>query len=202
MLVRLKLAGTALDQLGLSADSATLLLLGTVLCRTFNLPLYVMRGGRQRLHRFSEPIQRVMIKLRSPFRNETAVVLNVGGAIIPLGFSLYEMIYASLGRPMLWIATAFVVGITQIARLPTIRLAMGRLFVLVAPTVALLLGWAFGPEHRAAFVYVSGFAGILAGSDLLELGGLKNIGIAEVVLGGDASFDAIFLNQMFSLLFC
>ena len=200
--VKVGMASAALDQLGLSAESAVLLLLMTVACRTVCLRMCVMRGGRQRLKRFPDVIQRAVLKWRKPFIEETAVALNVGGVLIPLGISLYELLHASLGPSLLWIASIFVVGVTQIVRRKAICGVMVRPFVLVAPVVALLLGWSLGAEHRAAFTYVSGFVGILAGADLLELHDLQNIGIREVVIGGDASFDAIFLNQMFSLLFC
>jgi uncharacterized membrane protein len=198
--VKVGMARAALDQLGLSAESAMLLLLMTVACRSVSLRLCTMRGGRQRLKRFPEVIQRAVLKWRKPFIEETAVALNVGGVLIPLGISLYELLHASLGPSLLWIASIFVVGVTQIVRRKAI--CGVRPFVLVAPVVALLLGWSLGAEHRAAFTYVSGFVGILAGADLLELHDLQNIGIREVVIGGDASFDAIFLNQMFSLLYC
>lgn len=64
---------------------------------------------------------------------------------------------------------------------------------------ALLLGWASGAEQRTAVAYVSGFVGILIGAELIHLRDLRHIGRPELVIGGDASFDAIFVNQLLAL---
>lgn len=179
-----------------------LLLLATVACRSISLRLYVMRGGRRRLQRFPEVVQRAVLKWRNPFVEETVVALNVGGVLIPLGLSLYELFHASVGSPQLLIFAIYAVGVAQIVRRPPTSGAMVIPVILVAPVVALLLGWTLGAEHRAAFTYISGFAGILAGADLMDLSDLRNIGKPEIVIGGDATFDSIFLNQLFSLMFC
>ena len=200
--VQFGIAGATLDQLGISAESAMLLLLATVACRSASLRLFVMGGGRQRLQRFPEVIRRALLKWRKPFSDESAIALNVGGGLIPLAFSLYELMRTSIGSPQLLIVSIYAVAVAQIVRRPPIRAAMAIPFVLVAPQVALLLGWTLGAEHRAAFTYVSGFAGILAAAALSDLGDLRNIGRPEIVIGGDATFDSIFLIQLFSLLFC
>lgn len=76
---------------------------------------------------------------------------------------------------------------------------MVRPFVVIAPLVASVLGWALGANDQAPLAYVSGFVGILVGSDLLHVNDLNHIGKAQVVIGGDASFDAVFLNELFSM---
>ena len=72
--------------------------------------------------------------------------------------------------------------------------------ILIAPVIALLLGCFIAPEHRSTLIHVGGLAGILAGCDLLHIRDVRNIGIAEISIGAAGKFDAIFVNQLFSLL--
>lgn len=199
--VQLGAGNATLAQLGMPTWAVSVLLLLAVACRSLKLRLYLMKDGRQRLRRFPESVQQAVLRWRAPFAEQTAVTLNVGGAIVPLGFSIYALDCNPISPPQLLLASFVVAGVIEIGRRLSLRHAVAFPLVLVAPATALLLGWALSVEHRAVFIYVSGLAGILAGADLLHLHDLRNIGTPEVVIGGDATFDAVFVNQLFSLLF-
>lgn len=189
----------ALNQLGLPVWAATLLLTATVALRSAHVRMFVMRNGRQRLRRFSPTLQRVVLRWRSPFADQTAVLINIGSGLLPLGYSIYALMRGAVGPMQLWIASILVAVVVQVFRLPFSVGPMVRPFVVIAPLVASVLGWALSANDQAPLAYVSGFVGILVGSDLLHVHDLNHIGKAQVVIGGDASFDAVFLNELFSM---
>jgi len=81
----------ALEKLGLSAETAMLLLICTLVGSTMNLPLFSMAAEK--------PSQAAESRMRGllfgrplPFTGRTIVAINVGGALIPTGFSLYLIV--------------------------------------------------------------------------------------------------------------
>ena len=97
-------------------------------------------------------------------------------------------------------ASLLVAAVTEVLRHRRSGAAWGLSYVVVAPALALVLGWQLGLEHRATLAYVSGLVGILAGADVLHLRDVRHIDLPEVDIGAAATFDAIFLNQMAALL--
>lgn len=189
----------ALNRLGLPVWAATLLLTSTVALRSANVHMFVMRNGRQRLRKFSPMLQRMVLRWRNPFADQTTVVINIGSGLLPLGFSIYSVMRGTIGPMQLWIASFLVAGVVQFFRLPLSVGPMVRPFVVIAPLVASVLGWALSANDQAPLAFVSGFVGILVGSDLLHVHDLNHIGKAQIVIGGDASFDAVFLNELFAM---
>ena len=198
---RLGLGSQALSQVGLSAGWSSLVLLAMLACRDLTVPAHVMRGGRQRLHRLPAGVQRVLLRMRAPFAEETAVLVSVGGVLIPLGVLVYMTAQDGSSALAVFNASILVIGVVELVRLALLRAHVLRRFASIAPVVALLMGWTLGADHRAALVCVSGFVAVLATADLPVLSDLQTIGTREVVIGGDASFGAIFLNYVLSMLF-
>lgn len=138
--------------------------------------------------------------MRAPFAEDTVVLVSVGGVLIPLGVLLYMTAHDSSALAV-FNASILVIGVVELVRLALLRAHVLRRFASIAPIVALLMGWILGADHRAALVCVSGFVAVLATADLPVLSDLQTIGAREVVIGGDASFGAIFLNYVLSMLF-
>lgn len=194
-------ADAALSRLGLSAMTSAGLLAVEVAFRGVNLRIGDMCDGRARLERLPSVVQTTLLRLRAPFADHTRVALNIGGALIPVGFATYALARDPVGISALLMASLLVAAVTEILRHRRSGGAWGLSYVVVAPALALVLGWQLGLEHRATLAYVSGLVGILAGADVLHLRDVRHIGLPEVDIGAAATFDAIFLNQMAALLF-
>lgn len=197
---RLGLGSQALDRVGLSAGWAFVILSAMLACRELTLPVYVMQGGQQRLRRLPVGVQRVVLRINSPFFEDTAVSVSGGGVLVPLAASIYAIAHDVPNAVEVLNASALTIGIVELVRLALLRANLGSVGLL-APVVALLLGWTLPVGHRTALVLVSGFVAVLATTDLPVLNDLQTIGRPKIVIGGEASFGAIFLNCMFSLLF-
>lgn len=200
VLANLGYGAAAQSRLGVSAGAAALLLLVEVCCRHVNLRLCELRGGSARLAQLPEVVQRTLLRLRSPFSEQTGVALNVGGGVIPIAFATYALSRDPISLPTLLMVSFVVAAAMEVLRRSSTTEKLAIPLVLVAPAVALILGCFIAPEHRATLVHVGGLAGILAGCDLLHIRDVRNIGIAEISIGAAHTFDAIFVNQLFSLL--
>lgn len=191
--------GAALERLGTPIWAATLLLMSTVVCRSLKVRTGARLDSNTSLQRFSELVQRALLRWRSTFAQSSAVALSVGGVLVPLGFSVYALLRQPPDPIHLLVASAFVAGVSEFAWNLSVRGAPALPLTMMPPATALLLGWAWGAEQRTALVYVSGLAGILIGADLLHLRDLRHVGRPEIVVGADTSFDAIFVNQVLAL---
>ncbi len=169
------LVRTAFQTLGLSREGALLFLIASLVGGMINIPL-----SRRRIF-IEDPRNRQLnawirwflpyIHYYPPLVKEQIIAINVGGALIPIIFSLYL-----LTRPQTNLVAALLatLGVTIVAKLlarpvPGLGITMPAF---VAPIVAaglafLLLG---GTTHGAAPVaYIAGALGTLIGADLLNL---------------------------------
>lgn len=200
-LTHLGLCSKALSQVGLSDWQASLTLLVMLACRSIAMPVHVMRGGRVRLQRFPPAVQQTLLRLRSPFVEDTTIAVSVGGVLIPMGVSIYVMAQNAPNALEVFNASILVIGIVELVRLALLRAHVLRSVGWLAPVVALLFGWTLQAEHRSAVVYVSSLVAVLTTVDFPGLNDLQAIGAAELVIGGEASFAAIFIGCTLSLLF-
>jgi uncharacterized membrane protein len=127
--------------------------------------------------------------------------MSAGAALIPLGVSIHVIARAAPGVLAVFDASILAVGVNELLSLALIRAGVVRSFVSIAPVVAWLASWAMWADHRAALVLVSSIVAVLESVNLPALGDLKTIGVPEIVSGGDAILDAIFLNYVLSLFF-
>ncbi len=132
------------------------------------------------------------------------VAVNVGGALVPSGIALYELLrMLYLGQFALLFNTLFAVLIAAlfshaVARpVPGLGIAMPMFF---PPLLAVLLGWAFGGSNPNAVAYVSGTLGVLIGADLMNWNRIKHLGAPMVSIGGAGTFDGVFLAGIIAVL--
>jgi uncharacterized membrane protein len=188
----------AYTRLGVSARTALLLLLGSLLGSYFNLPVaelppqQVLSG--QEVDYFG---MRYVVPVVVDWPG-TVIAVNVGGALIPGLMSLYLLARNELwGRGLL--ATAIVAAVCHwLAQpVPGIGIAL-PVFVpaLVTGAVALLLS----RQYAAPLAYVGGSLGTLIGADLLNLGNLQGLGAPVASIGGAGTFDGIFVTGVLAVL--
>ena len=124
----------------------------------------------------------------------TVVMLNVGGALIPIIVSVYLLARTGMYVRMA-IGTAVIAVIVY--NLAEIVPGLGIRVPMIAPPlvasgVALILAFRRAPP----VAYVAGSMGTLIGADLLNLTRIARIGAPAVSIGGAGTFDGVFLTGL------
>ncbi|HVM57282.1 MAG TPA: DUF1614 domain-containing protein [Gaiellaceae bacterium] len=196
LLLFLDVISFAYERLGLSERDALLLLFGSLVGSRIDLPVARMEG---------EPTvtQRVVtvfgIRYLVPVQEggDTTIAVNVGGALIPSGFSFWLLAHGHLWRDGLIAALVVAVFVHLIARpTPGVGIVVPAILPpLVAAGVALALTHA----HAAPVAYVSGTLGTLVGADLSNLHRIRGLGAPVASIGGAGTFDAVFLSGVMAV---
>jgi uncharacterized membrane protein len=188
----------AYTRVGVSARTALLLLLGSLLGSYINLPIAEL-PGQQVLS--GEVVDYYGMRYVVPVVVDwsgTVIAINVGGALIPTLMSLYLLVKNELwDRGLLAVAAVTVVCFWLAEPVPGLGIAL-PIFVpaLVTGIVALLLS----REHAAPLAYIGGSLGTLIGADLLNLGNLQGLGAPVASIGGAGTFDGIFVTGVLAVL--
>lgn len=220
-------AANSLVMFGLSYQEASLLLIASLIGGVINIPLTRrhVQLANPRLAQMSPSMQRLamIFHFYPPATVEEVVAINVGGGIIPVGFSAY-LLWRYPSVILLAVVATLLVALAAklLARpMPGIGIALpGFIPPIVAAGVAFALvalaGNPLGMVSVAPIAYVSGTLGTLIGADLLNLplvlrGGLLAAGPQRVwrpgpdvpanpdkprivSIGGAGVFDGVFLT--------
>lgn len=187
------------ERLGLSADSAMLLLFTSLLGSLINLPLTSIEC--------SPPPEEVILPFRSgllrikpqPFSGWTLIAVNVGGCLVPLFFCLYLLSEYPLSALSVVLGIATVSAVSYLFSRPIAGIGIG-MPILVAPLTAALVSLLLDGELRAPLAYISGSMGVLIGADLLRLRDIRSMGVPVAAIGGAGTFDGIFLTGIVAVL--
>ena len=188
----------AFDKLGLSPNSATLLLFTSLLGSLINLPLFSVKAEGPS----PPPPQPFRSLLRLPpmaFTGKTVVAINVGGCLVPLAFSVYLLRHNPLNPLMVISAVALVAAVCRLTSRPVPGVGIG-IPIFVAPLVAAMTSLVIDPEYSAPLAYISGTLGVLIGADLSRLGDIRKMGTPFASIGGAGTFDGIFLSGIVAVL--
>ncbi len=189
---------TSLEELHLSPPAALALVIAMFIGGLINIPITTIRRNK------SVPEHPLAIYGLSDFwpqteRNtqQTIIAVNLGGCVIPLAISLYEIAYLAASAPVAlllgMVGCAFNIAICYFVARPIkgIGIAMpGFLSPLVAAAFALLLT----PEAAPPVAFVIGVMGPLIGADLLHLKDIETIDSGIASIGGAGTFDGIVLS--------
>ncbi|MFA5110832.1 MAG: DUF1614 domain-containing protein [Desulfobaccales bacterium] len=198
-LLMLGLIGQAFLQLGLSPSLMFWLLILTLVGSLVNIPIYKFRNrevvGEQVVSYFG-------MRFRVPRleqAHETILAVNVGGALIPIGLSVYLMSRIDFGVSLPILVAVVTLAVNRLAR-PVRGLGIA-VPGLAPPLVAALGAYLFcPPELRAPCAYIASTMGILIGADLLNLWQIRELGAPVASIGGAGTFDAIFLSGIIAVL--
>ncbi|MDH7576910.1 MAG: DUF1614 domain-containing protein [Bacillota bacterium] len=189
LLLFFNVATLSFARLGLSPAGAMLFLTASVVGSLINIPLSRRRTILREPRRLPFPF---LLFYYPPVVQEQVICFNVGGAGLPVLFSLYLLL---TGAPLVPALLALVL-VALVAKLmarpqPGVGIVMPA-FVppLVAAAAALLLAPA---GQTAPVAYVAGTMGTLIGADLLNWRAIQNLGAQVVSIGGAGIFDGIFL---------
>ncbi len=195
--VQVGLISIAFDKLGLSPESAYMLLLCTVIGSVINLPLFSLKADSA-AQIPPELAGLPFFKLLSR-TGKIMVAVNVGGAVVPVAFSFYLIFHNPLNPWQIAAAVAVVAIIARTTSLPVPGIGIG-LPMLIAPIAAALIATTLDPQHRAPLAYISGTLGVLIGADLLRLKDIRKMGAPIASIGGAGTFDGVFLSGLFAVL--
>ena len=198
VLIELGLVHYASERLGISRRHIFLLLLLCLLGSYVNIPIAELPGERVVSDRvvWSFGVQYVV-----PVVHEwpgTILAVNVGGALIPIGVSIYLLVKHRLyveGLVGVLIVTAAVYSVA--VPVPGVGISVP---IFTPPIVAALVAVVIGRRKSAPLAYVAGTLGTLIGADLLNLGLIAGLGAPVASIGGAGTFDGIFLTGLLAIL--
>lgn len=179
-----QVAAFSFTKLGLSPQGAVLLFSLSLLGGFINIPVSRRQFWVEEDRFFS------FLFYYPPRVHKQVIAVNVGGAVIPVLFSLYL-----LGRtpflPVL-VAAAIVTLVAKALSRPVPGVGIS-LPAFIPPLAAAAVSMFVAGENAAPVAYISGVWGTLIGADLLNLHRLREIGAYVLSIGGAGVFDGIFL---------
>lgn len=171
------------QELGMTPQVAFLLLILTLFGSGINIPLsrYRQKVIRRSFFGFFEFTQREI----------RGIAINFGGALVPLGISIYLFLRVLDPIPVIF-ALLFLIIISKIfSRVVPFKGVVIPAFI--PPIFAALFSLILAPENPAPCAYIAGTLGTLIGADLLNLPKIKKYS-GIISIGGAGVFDGIFLS--------
>jgi len=198
--VQLGILRIAFDKLGLSPESAYLLLMCTLGGSLINLPLFSLKSDSSTPPREMPPeFARLPFFKPPPFTGTTVVAINVGGAVVPAAFSLYLIAHNPLSAFQIVAAVSVVAAVAYLVSRPIPRVGIG-MPMLAAPLVAALVASILNTELRAPLAYVGGTLGVLIGADFIRLKDIRKLAAPIASIGGAGTFDGVFISGLVAVL--
>ncbi|MDR9437285.1 MAG: DUF1614 domain-containing protein [Thiohalophilus sp.] len=199
LFIQIQIFSLVLSKLGLSPDSAALLLITTLFGSAVNLPLAKIKAQAP-----PEPPPQPQLPdywpfKMPPFTGYTVIAINVGGAMVPILFSLYLFLSQPLPLPTVLLAIAIVSAISYGFSRPVAGLGIG-MPIFIAPLTAAITALLLAPEHSPPLAYICGTLGVLIGADLLRLKDIPQLGTPIASIGGAGTFDGIFFTGIIAVL--
>lgn len=197
--INLGLLALTLEKLGLDPGSASLLLLVSLLGSAINLPLFTLQAEPA----LTDIHPRHYGLLRLPpmrFDGRIRVVVNVGGCLLPVAFSIFLMRHSAVPFTAVAAATAIVAAISFLLSRPIPGIGIGMPMLVAPLTAALVAIWLGGEEYQAPLAYISGCLGVLIGADLLRLKDVRAMRAPIASIGGAGTFDGIFVTGFVAVL--
>ena len=185
-------------RLGISARSAMLILLCSLIGSYFNIPVaefpeqHVLSG--QEIEFFG---MHYMVPVVVDWPG-TIVPVNVGGALIPSLISFYLLV-----RNRLWVrgplAIAGVGAVCHFLAKPVAGIGIA-LPIFVPAVASALVAMLLSFRRAAPLAYIGGSLGALVGADLLNLDRVQGLSAPVVSIGGAGTFDGVFLTGILAVL--
>lgn len=196
--INLGLLVLTFEKLGLDPSSASALLLASLFGSAINLPLCTLEATAPPVE--VEIRRRGLLRLPSlPFDGRVRVVVNVGGCLVPVFFSIFLLRHSPIPLAVVAAATAAVAAISYALSRPIPGLGIG-MPLLAAPLSAALVAILLGGELRAPLAYIAGSLGVLIGADLFRIKDIRKMGAPIAAIGGAGTFDGIFMTGLVAVL--
>jgi uncharacterized membrane protein len=179
-----QVAAFSFTKLGLSPLGAVLLFSLCLMGGLINIPVSRRRFRVENNRLFS------FFFYYPPRVYEQVVAVNVGGAVIPVLFSLFLLSSTPLGTVLVAVTVVTVVAKILSRPVPGVGISLPAF---IPPLVAAAVSMLIAGENAAPVAYIAGVWGTLIGADLLNLHRLREVGAYVLSIGGAGVFDGIFL---------
>jgi uncharacterized membrane protein len=176
-------AADSFGHFGLAPGMAIAVLLGMLAGSFINIPL-----GRRRIVEVED--RRFFGLIKNRRMQAQGLSVNVGGAVIPMGLSLYLLPKVPLQETLLAGALMATICYTLSKVIPGKGIGIPVVFpALFAFIFALVLA----PEAAAPVAFIAGVFGVIIGADVFHLPGIMRQNQGIMSIGGAGVFDGIFL---------
>jgi uncharacterized membrane protein len=198
-LIQIGLVSIAFDKLGLSRESTYLLLMLTLAGSMINVPVVTLKADGPPPPPMPESSGRWPFPRFPPFTGKVTIFVNIGGAVVPVLFSLYLFAHTPLEIFRSAASIMVVAWASSTFSRPIPRIGIG-MPVLIAPLTAAVAASLLDPVQRAPLAYVSGTLGVLIGADLMRLKDILRLGSPVASIGGAGTLDGVFLTGLIAVL--
>ncbi|MDH5376790.1 MAG: DUF1614 domain-containing protein, partial [Gammaproteobacteria bacterium] len=167
-IVQVGILSIAFDKLGLSQNTAFLIIFLSLFGSLINIPLFRMRSEAVKPMEIPIFLRGILRQKVREFHGYTTIAVNFGGCLIPLTVSSYLVTHQSIETSSLIISIIIMSAISYFASKPIhgIGVAMP---IFVAPLCAALVALLLDAEHGAPLAYICGTLGVIIGADLFRL---------------------------------
>jgi uncharacterized membrane protein len=196
VLVQIGLLHIAAEKLGIGFGKALFGLFLSLLGSVINIPLFTLPQPPDIPPSFYGGWLLGPVR---PHPDRIIVAINLGGAIMPILFSLYLLTrFEHILLPVV-LGTFIVTSISYFLSRPISGLGIA-MPIFIPPMAAAICAFIFASDHGPAVAYISGTFGVIIGADLLRLRSVQQIGATVVSIGGAGTFDGIFLTGIVAVL--
>ncbi|MDH5395600.1 MAG: DUF1614 domain-containing protein [Gammaproteobacteria bacterium] len=196
--LQLGIFSIVLTKLGLSPESAGLLFAATLIGSMINLPLFSINSTSSSIPE-NYRVPRSWLNPFTVYNGKIIIALNVGGALIPICFSIYLISLHSINYLQLIPAVGIVTAVSYFFSRPIEGFGIG-MPIFVAPLTAAMAALIINPENSASLAYICGTLGVLIGADLLRLKDIRHMAVPVASIGGAGTFDGIFFTGIIAVL--
>lgn len=187
-----------LEKLGLSVSQAFLLLISSLFGSLINIPLFKIDAEAPPEHIVAQRFG-LFRPMQTEFTGHTIIAINVGGALIPVLFSIYLLSRSGLDAIEVITAVTVVSVISYVMSRPIMGFGIG-MPILIAPLAAATVALLINAELSPPLAYISGTMGVLIGADLCRLKDVRKFGTPLASIGGAGTYDGIFITGLIAVL--
>jgi len=196
--ISINISGMAFRKLGFPPEYSVYFLFLSLLGSYVNLPFRKIKslvpeipGDRINFHCTGYPVSSIEVE------RSTSIAVNLGGAVIPIIMALFLSTMVSLVDVVIGVFIMTII-IHKIAK--PVKGSGIAIHALLPPLLAAALALIISPQNAPIIAYISGTFGCLIGIDLINLKKIPDLGVPVVSIGGEGTFDAIFLTGIISVL--
>lgn len=191
-------------KLGFSPAVGYALFWAALIGSTINIPVKKIRSDEPIVTQKEVSFYGIRYVIPVTEERETTIAINLGGAIIPVGISVYEL-SRLLAEGKIWLFFASIIAVVIVAAVchhfakpvKGVGIAIPTFIPpLTATAAALILAF----HSPAVVAYVGGTIGTLIGADLMNLDKISELGAPVASIGGAGTFDGIFLTGVLAVL--
>lgn len=186
------------SKLGLTRESAFLLLFVSLFGSLINIPLFTIKAQTPVQVR-NTYVPGYLRQYLERLNGKTLIAVNVGGCLIPLLFSIYLFLSQPLTLSEILTGILLVSIVSYVSSFPVKGVGIG-MPMLIAPLFAAISAIMINNEFSAPLAYISGTMGVLIGADLLNFRHVSRMGAMVASIGGAGTFDGIFMTGILAVI--